>query len=210
MINIMIVDDHAVVRQGLRQIISQQPDMQVGGEAADAQELMDLLPKQKWDIVVLDMTMAGRSGLDALRDVKMNYPKLPVLVLSMHPEDQFATRVLKAGASGYITKGSAPDELMLAIRRVISGDRYISAAMAEKLVEGIQKGGGRPLHESLSGREYQVMQMIASGKGLTEIGKELSLSVKTIGTYRERILEKMGLKSNAELTRYAIKHELVE
>ena len=209
---VLIADDHAVVRRGLQQILSDEYQDIVFGEAADANQAVDDVRQDpSWDVVILDITMPGRSGLDALKEIKKERPGLPVLVLSIHPEDQFATRVLKAGASGYMTKETAPDELVTAINKVMSGGKYVSATLAEKLAGDLEKDtDGAPLHERLSDREYEVLRMIASGKTVSEIANDLSLSVKTISTYRARILEKIHMRSNAELTHYAIKHGLVE
>lgn len=204
-----MADDHAVVRHGLKQILTDEFKRATFGEARNAQEALDLVWKQDWDVVVLDITMPGRSGLDALREIKKSKPRLPVLVLSMHPENQFAMRVLKAGASGYMTKESAPDELVGAVKKVLGGGRYVSSALGETLAASLSNNQRAP-QEKLSDREFQVLRLIASGKMATEIAKELSLSVKTISTYRTRILEKMGMKNNAELMHYAIQHRLVE
>jgi len=206
---ILLADDHAVVRHGLKQILTDEFKRATFGEARNAQEALDLVWKQEWDVVVLDITMPGRSGLDALREIKKSKPRLPVLVLSMHPENQFAVRVLKAGASGYMTKESAPDELVGAVKKVLAGGRYVSTALAETLAASLSNNQRAP-QEKLSDREFQVLRLIASGKMATEIARELSLSVKTISTYRTRILEKMGMKNNAELMHYAIQHRLVE
>src|SRR6266704_1753911 len=210
MLNVLIVDDHAVVRRGLKQILEESPDIVVSGEATNSGEVLQQLNARKWDVLVLDITMPGRSGLDILKEVKQLAPKLPVLVLSMHAEEQFANRVLKAGAAGYLPKESAPEELVKAIRKVYSGGRYISPSQAEKLVYLFEGSSEKPAHETLSNREYEVLRLIASGKTVTQIGKEISLSVKTVSTYRARILEKMNLQSSAELTHYAIKNRLVE
>ena len=210
MIRVLIADDHAVVRQGLKQILSEQPDMKVFGEASTIPELLDRVHKQKWDVVVLDISMPGRGGLDGLKQLKEAQPKLPVLILSMHPEDQFAVRALKTGASGYLTKDSAPEELLQAIRKILTGRKYISPELAEKLAEDLRTDIARPLHEVLSDREFQILRLIASGKSVTEIAKALSLSVKTVSTYRTRILEKMQMKTNAELIHYAVKQQLVD
>jgi DNA-binding NarL/FixJ family response regulator len=207
MIKILIADDHPIVRQGLKQIISEEPAMQVLGEAQNSQEVLELVRKKNWDVVVLDITMPGRSGLDVLKELKTHRPRLPILILSVHPEDQYALRVLKAGASGYLTKESAPDVLVTAIRKVVAGRRYISATLAEKLA-GELVGEPGPVHERLSDREFQIMCMIARGKSLKEIAGELFLSPKTVSTYRGRLLEKMAMASNAELTRYLIEHHL--
>lgn len=204
-----MADDHAVVRHGLKQILTDEFKRATFGEARNAQEALDLVWKHDWDVVVLDITMPGRSGLDALREIKKSKPRLPVLVLSMHPENQFAMRVLKTGASGYMTKESAPDELVGAVKKVLAGGRYVSATLGETLAASLSNNQRAP-QEKLSDREFQVLRLIASGKMATEIAKELSLSVKTISTYRTRILEKMGMKNNAELMHYAIQHRLVE
>lgn len=210
MINILVADDHPIVRQGLKGILSSERDMAVLGEAQDGREVLRLLGKEEWDVLILDISMPGKDGLELLQDLKRLRPKLPVLILSGHPEEQYAMRVLKAGASGYLTKESALEELVTAIRKVLSGRKYISAALAERLLFEIEADGEKPLHESLSGREYQVMCMLASGKTGSEIADELLLSVKTVSTYRTRILAKMGLKNNAELIRYAVDNHLVD
>ncbi len=207
---IIIADDHEIVRAGLKQIIADDPELLVEGEAGDGQELLEKLRKKKFDVVLLDMKMPGRSGLEILKQLKMEHPSLPVLVLSMHPEEQYAVRTIKAGASGYITKETAPDKLIEAIRRVCSGGKYISASLAEKLADSIADSRSKPPHEYLTDREFQVMCMISSGKTITEIAKELFLSVKTISTYRQRIMEKMNMKNNAELTHYVISNNLIE
>jgi DNA-binding NarL/FixJ family response regulator len=207
---ILLADDHAVVRRGLKQILADEFTRAAFGEARNAQEALDLVWKEKWDVVILDITMPGRSGLEVLREIKRSRPKLPVLVLSMHPENQFAVRVLKRGAAGYMTKESAPDELVGAIKKVLAGGRYVSASLAEKLASYVSSDAQKPPQESLSDREFQVLRLIASGKAVSEIARELSLSVKTISTYRTRILEKMGLRNNAELMHYAMQHQLVE
>jgi len=209
MIKILIADDHAIVRKGLKQIIAETTDMVVADEACDGQEVLGKLRKDSFDMVLLDIAMPGKTGLDILRELKAENPKLPVLVLSMYPEEQYAVRVLKAGASGYLTKESAPDELIAAIRKVSLGKRYVTPSLAEKLAFNLQVDADKPLHENLSDREYQVMCMIASGKTVGEIAEKLSLSAKTISTYRARILEKMKMKNNAEITHYAIQNRLV-
>jgi two-component system invasion response regulator UvrY len=210
MINILIADDHAVVRRGLKQILSEESDMAVFDVACDAGELFKKINKRDWDILILDITLPDRSGLDVLEELKRKLPKLPVLVLSVHPEEQYAIRALKSGADGYVNKRTAPDELVKAVKKVVSGGKYISPDLAEKLANSFQEGFERPLHEKLSNREYQVICMIASGKPLKEISKELYVSVKTIRTYRQRIMEKMKFRSNAELIHYAIKNRLVD
>lgn len=206
---ILITDDHAVVRQGLKQILLEEFTRAEFGEATNAQEAIDRVWKENWDVVVLDITMPGRSGLEVLKEIKKSRPKLPVLVLSMHPEDQFAVRLLKIGASGYMTKESAPNELVGAVKKVIAGGRYVSPSLAEKMASYLAVDVQTPPHERLSDREFLVLRLIASGKTPTAIAKELALSVKTISTYRMRILEKMNMANNAELTHYAIQNQLV-
>ena len=210
MIKVLIADDHPIVRQGLRQILSGISDMKVAGEAVNGQETLEQVRAGGWDVLVLDITMPGRSGFDILKELKHQQPDLPVLVLSIHAEEQFAVRVLKAGASGYLTKENAPDELIKAIRKVVSGGKYISRSLAESLAFGLDEASERPRHEALSDREFQVMQLVASGKTLTEIAEELSLSTKTVSTYRTRLLQKMNLETNAEIIRYAIENGLIE
>jgi two-component system invasion response regulator UvrY len=210
MIRALIADDHAVVRQGLKQILGDTPEMVVAGEATTGQEVLDKVRAETWDVVVLDISMPDRSGLDVLKQLRSERPKLPVLVLSMHSEDQYAVRVLKAGASGYLTKDSAPDELVKAIRKVVSGGTYVSSFLAEKLAFEIGTDSSRLPHETLSDREFQVLRLIAAGKSVTEIAAELYLSVKTVSTYRARILEKMNLGTNAELIHYAMQNHLID
>jgi DNA-binding NarL/FixJ family response regulator len=210
MIRILVVDDHPIVRAGLKQIIAEESDMAVPGEARSAQEALELARKEEWDVVVLDIGLPGQSGLETLKELKRSWPTLPVLILSVYPEDQFAVRSLRAGAAGYMTKESAPEELVLAIRKVVSGGKHITQAVAERLALQIERDSGTPPHESLSDREYEVLRLIASGKTVNQIAGQLSLSVKTISTYRARILEKLELKTSAELIRYAIRQRLVE
>ncbi len=210
MIRILIADDHAIVRKGLKQIISETQDMVVADEAGDGQEVLNKVRKNGFDMVLLDISMPGRTGLDILRELRAEKPKMPILVLSMYPEEQYAVRVLRAGASGYLTKESAPDELIAAIRRVSLGKKYITPSLAERLALDLDVDSEKPLHETLSDREYQVLCLIASGKTVGEIAEKLSLSAKTISTYRARILEKMNMKNNAELTHYALQHKLVD
>lgn len=204
------MDDHAVVRQGLKQILADEFKRAAFGEARNAQEALNSVWKQPWDVVVLDITMPGRSGLEVLREIKRSRPRIPVLVLSMHPEDQFGMRVLKCGASGYMNKESAPQELVGAVRKVLAGGRYMSASLVEKMATYLTEDTSKPPHERLSDREFLVLQLIASGKTVGEIAEQLSLSVKTISTYRTRILEKMGMKNNAELMRYALENQLLK
>jgi DNA-binding NarL/FixJ family response regulator len=210
MIKILIADDHAIVREGLKQILSESADLSVVDEASTGQEVLEKISKNDLDLVILDIAMPGRGGLDILKEIKTQKPRLPVLMLSMYPEEQYAVRVLKAGASGYLTKESAPGELVRAIRQISQGKKYVSPSLAEKLAVDLEISSDKPSHETLSDREYQVMCMIASGNTLKEIADGLSLSIKTISTYRSRILEKMNMKTNAELTHYAIKNNLVD
>lgn len=209
MIRVLVADDHAVVRRGLSQIISETEDIEVGAEASNGADVLTLVREKDFDVVVLDINMPGMDGLDTLKQLKSEFPDLHVLVLSMHPEDHYAVRVLKAGSSGYLNKENSPDELVNAIRRVAAGGRYVSPEVAESLLMHLEAGKDAPLHSVLSDREFQVLCMLSEGKTVGEIAEDLSLSVKTISTYRSRVLEKMNMKSNAELTHYAIKHELV-
>jgi DNA-binding NarL/FixJ family response regulator len=210
MIKVCVVDDHAVVREGLKRIIAENPGMSVTAEAGDGHEALKVLQNEPCDVLLLDITMPNKSGLDVLKELHARSPRLPVLVLSMHAEDQYAIRVLRAGAAGYLTKESAPAKLVQAIRKVVRGGKYVSQTLAEKLVYDLDADSSKAPHEALSDREYQVLCMIASGKTVTDIAEELALSVKTISTYRVRILEKLNMKNNAELTRYAIKENLVD
>ncbi len=210
MIKIIIADDHAIVRKGLKQILDDTMEMKVVAEAGNSIELMEILHNQEFDVVILDITMPGRSGLDVLKDIKLEFPKLPVLVLSVHREEQYAVRTLRSGAAGYLNKKSAPDELIEAIRIVSTGKKYISHSVANTLVTSLEPNANKPPHELLSDREYQVMCLIASGKSVSTISKDLNLSVKTISTFRSHILRKMNMKDNAEITHYAIKNQLVE
>ncbi|HSB31472.1 MAG TPA: response regulator transcription factor [Candidatus Sulfobium mesophilum] len=210
MIKILIADDHRIVREGLKQILAETEDMVVADEASNVQEVLKKVAGNDYDVLLLDISMPGRSGLDILKQLKSERPKLSVLVLSMYSEEQYALRALRAGASGYMTKESAPDELIEAIRKVSTGRKYISPAVAEKLAVSLESNDERPPQETLSDREFQVMCMIASGKTVKAIADELALSIKTVSTYRARILEKMRMKNNAELTHYAIQNKLVE
>lgn len=208
MFRILIVDDHPIVRKGLKQILSDEPDIEYVGEARNDSEVFSLVYSQDWDAVVLDITMPGRGGLEVLTDLKRLYPRMPVLILSIHPEDQYAVRALREGASGYMNKESAPEELVRALRKIIKGGKYVSSSLAEKLASML--GSNTVPHERLSVREHQVMLMIASGSTITRIADEMSLSVKTISTYRSRILEKLDLTNNVEITRYAMKYKLID
>ncbi len=210
MIKILIADDHAIVREGLKQILAETADMVVGGEATNGHEVLEHVRREDWDLVLLDLAMPGKDGLDTLKELKQEKPKLPVLVLSIYPEEQYAVRLLKAGASGYLTKESAPEELIAAIRKVSQKGKYVSASLGEKLAFYLEASGDQPNHELLSDREYKVMLMIATGKTVTEIADKMFLSVKTISTYRVRALKKMGMSNNAEFMYYALKHGLLE
>lgn len=205
---ILIVDDHAVVRQGLKQILNDSFRTAVYGEAGNAQAALEKIWNEEWDVVVLDISMPGRSGLEVLKEIKRAKPKLPVLVLSMHSEDQFAVRVVRSGAAGYMTKESAPDELVGAIKKVLAGGRYVSSELAEKMVMYLDIDAQKQPHESLSDREFQVLRLIGAGKTIRDIASQLSLSAKTVSTYRTRILEKMFLKTSADLICYAVHHDL--
>jgi DNA-binding NarL/FixJ family response regulator len=209
MFRILIADDHAIFREGMKQILEDVPDMAVADEASRGQEVLEKVAKKEYDLLILDIAMPGLSGLDTLKLLKSQKPKLKVLILSMYPEEQYAVRAIKAGASGYLTKASASDELIDAIRKISKGGRYISASIAEHLLFDLEPEPERPLHEKLSDREYQVLCMIGKGKTVSEIANELNLSVKTVSTHRVHILEKMRMKSNAELTNYAIKHNII-
>ena len=209
MIKILIADDHAVVRHGLKQIVTSDSQMTIVGEASNGNELLDLARKTSVDVVVLDINMPGRNGLETLKDLKRDYPSLPVIILSMHPEEQYAVRVLKAGAAGYMNKEAAPDELVAAIKKVYQGGKYISPKIAELLAYHIGSDQQEDPHKSLSDRELQVFYSLAGGKTVSQISEELNLSVKTVSTYRTRILEKMNMTTNAELTRYAFDLKLL-
>jgi two-component system invasion response regulator UvrY len=209
MIQVIIADDHPVMRHGIKRILEEEADMQVVGEAANGQELLQRIEQSSCDCVLLDIGMPGRDGLDALSYIQRNYPKLPVLILSVYPEDQFGPRVLKSGAAGYMNKESACDQLVKAIRKVCTGGKYVSPALAEKIAGDLAADNNVPPHEKLSSREYQVMRLIASGKTVGQIARELCLSEKTISTHRARILEKMEMKNNAQLTYYGIHNNLV-
>ena len=210
MIRILIADNHPIVRRGLSQILADEPDLAVLGEAQNGKEVLQLLRDQEWDVMVLDINMPGRSGLEVLQEVKDQYPNLPVLIMSIHSEEQFGVRALKAGAAGYLTKESAPEELVKAIRKVCAGGKYVSPTLGEQLASALQSGTHRMPHDALSNRENEILCLIASGKTVSEIAEHLILSVKTVSTYRTRILDKMNLHTNAELMHYAMRHRLVE
>jgi DNA-binding NarL/FixJ family response regulator len=210
MLRVLIADDHPLFRWGLKQIIAETSDLVLADEAADGREALLKARTGDYDLVLLDISMPFMNGLDVLSQLKSDRPTLPVLMLSMHPEEQYAVRAVRAGASGYLTKESAPEELVAAIRKVSKGGKYVSASLAQALASMLNEDDTRLPHETLANREYQVMRSIASGKSVSEIAQELSLSVKTVSTYRTRILEKMRMTNNAELIRYAIKNELVD
>ncbi len=210
MIHILIADDHAIVRQGLKQILADAADLVVTGEAENGLEALRMLREQPYDMLLLDIAMPGKSGVEVLKQIKQELPKLPVLILSMYPEEQYAVRLIKAGAAGYLTKESAPEQLVKAIRTVAQGKRFINASVAELLANELERDSDQPPHQALSDREFQILRLLASGKTVSEIADALALSVKTISTYRVRLLEKMQLKNNAELTHYAIRNQLVE
>jgi two-component system, NarL family, invasion response regulator UvrY len=207
---VLIADDHAVFRRGLRETLADAFSGVTFGEANTAKETLDRVREHNWELLILDISMPGPSGLDILGDLKNLRPKLPVLLLSMHPEEQFARRAFAAGAAGYLTKESVPEELSAAVRRVLAGGRYVSSNLGERLAYDLRKGSDRPAHELLSQREFQVLRMIASGKTVKQIADEISLSIKTVSTYRARILEKTGMKTTAELIRYALHSHLVD
>lgn len=210
MTKVLIADDHAILRRGLIEILTHEIKDATCGEAENAEQVLALVQTQEWDVVILDVTMPGRSGIDILADLKHARPRLPVLVLSMHPEDQYGKRVLKAGASGYLNKDSAPEELIKAIRKVLAGGRYVSPALAEMLALDLGRESNQPLHETLSARELEVLTMLGSGKNISQIAEILHLGVTTISTYRARILEKMNLQTTAELMNYALRNNLVD
>jgi DNA-binding NarL/FixJ family response regulator len=210
MIRLLIADDHTIFREGLKHILEEHPDIVVADEAGNGQEVLDKVWKSEYDIVLLDIGMPGMPTLEVLKQIKNERPRLPILVLSMYPEDQYAVRFIKAGASGYLTKESAPDELITAIRKITAGRKYITSSVAEKLADEVEPDTEKPAYHNLSDREFEVFRLIASGKTVTEIADALFLSVKTISTYRTRILEKMKMKTNAELMHYALKHKMLE
>jgi len=206
---ILIVDDHPIVRDGLKQILGDTDDLVVGGEAGNADEALSLVRESDFDLVVLDITLPGRTGIDLLRDLRRERPALPVLMLSIHPEDELGIRAVKAGASGYLSKQCASDDLVHAIQLIVTGNKYISRSLADHLIEEIQRDTNKPPHELLSDREYEVMSLIATGSSMKEVAAALSLCKSTVSTYRVRIMDKLNVRSNAEITRYAIHHGLV-
>ena len=210
MLKVLIADDHALIREGLKKILKTAQEISEVREAGNAREVTEEVKKGDLDVVILDISLPGKNGLELLKDLKQDYPKLPVLMLSMHPEDRFAVRALKSGASGYVTKESAVEELIKAIRKVVQGRRYVSQSLAEKLALDLETDTGKPLHENLSDREYQVLCLIATGKTVRQIAGELFLSMSTVNTYRARILEKMNMKTDAELIRYALQNQLID
>ncbi len=210
MLTILIADDHAVVREGLKQILAELEDSVSLAEASHGQEVLEKINQSRFDIILLDISMPGMNGLEILKQIKNEKPEISVLILSMYPEEQYAVRALKAGASGYLTKDSAPQKLIQAIQRIASGRKYITPSLAEKLAYDFDKDYKKPLHEILSDREFQVMRLLAVGKTVKEIGEELFLSIKTVSTYRTRILEKMEFKNNAELIHYSIRNQLID
>jgi two-component system, NarL family, invasion response regulator UvrY len=209
MIRILIADDHAIVRRGLRQLLLEEYPSAHIEEVGDAETLVNRCIQQQWDVVICDLSMPGRSGLDALRQIKQTSPSLPVLIMSMHPEDQYALRVLKAGASGYLGKDAIHDELIRAVKTVLQGRRFITPSVAEKLADAFDGDKEGQSHEALSDREFDVFKLLASGKSVSEIAAQLSLSITTVSTYRSRIMDKMNMRSNAELTRYAIEQNII-
>ncbi len=206
--NILIADDHAIVRKGLVQLLLEEFPSASISEVVNSNEVLDQVQSKKWDIILMDISMPGRNGIETLKQLRSNHIKTPILILSAHPEDQYAVRVLKAGASGFLNKESATDELLVAVKKILSGKKYISMAIAEKLAELPNQAGEKAAHEFLSDRELQVLQLIGAGKTVSEVAEEISLSVNTISTYRARILEKLMLKNNAELARYVLDHGL--
>ncbi|MFZ0390249.1 MAG: response regulator transcription factor [Calditrichia bacterium] len=209
MIRVCVVDDHTLIREGFKKLLSAEDDFQVDSEASSAEELLNILQEKQIDVVVLDISLPDKNGLELLSDLKFYHPDLKILILSMHSEDRFARRALKEGASGYITKETAGDVLVKAVRKVAAGGKYLSANLAETLAAQLASGTHLAKHEQLSGREFQVLRQLATGKSIREIGDELNLSPKTVSTYRKRLLQKLGFSSNAEITRYAIQQGLL-
>lgn len=210
MLKVLVVDDHPSFRRGVKDILAEGFEITKLGECGNAQEMLEAVTKEKWDLVVMDISMPGKTGPEALKELKRLCVSLPVLVLSMHPEDQYAIRMFKAGADGYLTKASAPEELVRAVKKLLGGGQYVSSSLGEKLAVMVKPGSDDVLHQRLSDREYQVLCLIASGKSVGEIAETAHLSVTTVSTYRARVLEKMAMKNNSELTRYAVQHGLVQ
>lgn len=208
MIKVLVADDHKIFRAGVKRLIEESPDIEVAGEAHDGFDAMAKLRQQEWDVVLLDINMPNKSGLDIVRQMKLEKPKLPILILSMYPEEQYAVRALKAGAAGYLTKDSESEELIAAIRKVVKGGRYATPGLLEKLLFELDGERDAPKHHALSEREHQIFEQIIQGKSLTEIAEAMAISVKTVSTYRTRVLEKMNMENNAELIHYAIQHGL--
>jgi len=208
-INVLVADDHPLVRSGLRHVLAKEPDFATPGEAKDSDEVLELVGRQHWDVLVLDIAMPGPSGLETLTEIRRRFPDLPVLMLSVFPEEQFAVRAIRSGANGYMTKADAPAELVKAIRCIVSGKKYVSATTAEALANVVRSGTNRVSHELLSDREFQVMRRIASGKTVSEIAEEIGLSVKTVSTYRSRALEKLNMKTNSQFVQYAVRSGIV-
>jgi two-component system invasion response regulator UvrY len=209
-IKVLVADDHAIVRRGLREILSETPDILVGGEAATAQEVRQLVQQQRWSVVLLDLSLPGGTGLELLVEIRRTCPDLPVLILTVQPEDQYAVRAIRAGAAGFLTKESAPEKLIEAVRKVAGGGRYVSAELAETLASVLAGDPRKEPHELLTNREFEVFKMLASGKTVSQVARDLGLSVKTVSTHRTRILDKMSMKTNAELTHYAVRNHIVE
>jgi DNA-binding NarL/FixJ family response regulator len=209
-LRILIADDHELIREGLKRILLDGGMAEKVGEARDAAQTLAAVRREKWDVVILDINLGGRSGLDALKEIKAEFPALPVLILSTYPEEQFALRTIRAGANGYLNKNLASVDLVEAVRQVRAGGRYVSQKVAEQLMNAVQRPDGQPLHMALSAREDQVMRLIGAGKTVGEIAEHLNLSVKTVSTYRSQILSKLGLENNAQIMRYAQEHQLGE
>jgi two-component system invasion response regulator UvrY len=210
LIKVLIADDHAVVRRGLRQILAETTDIVVGGEAAAAHDVLRLVRAERWDAVILDVSLPGVSGMEILADLRRERPGLPVLILTVHSEEQYAVRAIRSGAAGFLTKETAPERLVEAVRKIATGGRYVSPEVAEKLASFVSADGQGPPHERLSNRELEILKMIASGKTVSQVAGDLALSVKTVSTHRTRMLKKMGMKTNAELMHYAMRNRLVE
>jgi DNA-binding NarL/FixJ family response regulator len=209
MIKVLIADDHAIVREGLKQILVDIPDMEVFGEASSGDEALKFIRKKGWNVMLLDIAMPGKNILELIKLAKHQSPNLPLLILSMYPEDQYAIRMLRAGADGYLTKESAPDQLVAAIRKVAKGGKYISPAMTEKLIAELNPNQERPLHATLTDREFQVFHGICSGESMTDLARQMTLSIKTISTYRTRLMKKMNMSKNSEIIYYAFKNDLI-
>ena len=209
MIRVLVADDHAIVRAGVKQILNECPDIEVAGEASTGEEALRMAREETYDVIVMDITMPGRGGMESLKLMKQEMPKVPVILLTTHSEDEYALRAMRAGAAGYLNKDGVPEELVTAVRKVFRGGRYITPSLAERLADAVGQDTEKLPHELLSDREYQVFIMIASGKSVGRVGEELALSVKTVSTYRTRIIEKTGLKNNSELTHYAFQQKLV-